>query len=152
MTNEHSFSGGRPEFVRAVAIAVGLVAVLSLLLLAFSWPSANLAPRDLPMLVAGPPQATAPVVQGIERARPGAFDVSTVADEQAARTAIEDRDAYGAVVLAPSGTPRVLTASAASPVVAQLLGQLAASLPPASAGPAGAPGAGRRPRPAGGPP
>jgi hypothetical protein len=137
MTNEHSFSSGRPESVRAVAIALGLVAVLSLLLTAFSWPSANLAPRDLPIVVAGPPQATAPVVQGIERARPGAFDVSTVADEQAARTAIEDRDAYGAVVLAPSGTPRVLTASAASPVVAQLLGQLAASLPPASAGQVG---------------
>jgi hypothetical protein len=44
-------------------------------------------------------------------------------------------------VLSPSGAPRVLTASAASPVVAQLLGQLAASLPPAAGMPGGEAGA-----------
>ncbi|GGU88986.1 hypothetical protein FHX79_11613 [Streptomyces cavourensis] len=41
-------------------------------------------------------------------------------DEVAAREAIEERTVYGAVVAGPEG-PHVLTASAASPVVAQLL-------------------------------
>ena len=129
MKNEYSFSNEKRETARAVALALGLVAVLSVLLVAFSWPSANIAPRDLPIVVAGPPQATAAVERALQQARPGAFDVTAMADEQAARAAIRDRDAYGAVVLAPDGPPTVLTASAASPAVAQLLGQLATSLP-----------------------
>ena len=47
-------------------------------------------------------------------------------DEAAARTAIEDREVYGAFVATSSG-PEVLTASAASPVVAQLLTHAAAA-------------------------
>lgn len=54
------------------------------------------------------------------------------ADEAAARTAIEDRDVYGALVVTPQG-PRLLTASAASPVVAQLLQKAAAEMSPSGA-------------------
>lgn len=45
----------------------------------------------------------------------------------AARAALTGRDAYGAIVTTPSG-PKVLTASAASPVVAQQLDALAQRL------------------------
>ena len=48
----------------------------------------------------------------------------TYADEAAARQAIEDRDVYGAFVATPGGL-KVLSASAASPAVAQLLSQAA---------------------------
>ena len=50
----------------------------------------------------------------------GAFDVQRYADEAAAREAIEDREVYGAWVVTPAG-PKVLTSSAASSLVAQLL-------------------------------
>jgi hypothetical protein len=49
-----------------------------------------------------------------------AFDVRRYADEAAARAAIEDREVYGAFVAMPGGG-KVLTASAASPLVAQQL-------------------------------
>ena len=59
------------------------------------------------------------------------------ADAGEARTAIEDRDVYGAVVLG-AGSPTVLTASAASPTVAQGLSrleqELAKSAQPGGAG------------------
>ncbi len=48
-------------------------------------------------------------------------------DEAAARQAIVDRDALGAIVIRPSG-PTVLKAGAASPAAAQMLDQLAATL------------------------
>ncbi len=67
--------------------------------------------------------------QRLEQARPGAFDVPRYADARAAPAAIEARDVYGAVVLG-SGPPIVLTASAASPAIAQALGQLATTLGP----------------------
>lgn len=65
----------------------------------------------------------------LDQATPGGFAVTVVPDESAARSAIERRDAYGAVVLATAPTPpTLLTASAASPVVAQALNQLGATL------------------------
>ncbi|MGY0022326.1 ABC transporter permease [Streptomyces sp. YJ-C3] len=102
-----------------VALLVPLLAALALW--AFAWPAARTAPRDLPLGVAGPAAAAGPVERQL-RAQDGAFEVHRYADEAAARTAIEDRVVYGAVVAAPAG-PRLLTASAASPVVAQLLQQ-----------------------------
>ena len=97
--------------------------VVALVLTVFAWPSSRLAPRDLPVGVAGP----APAAEAIETKlaqQQGAFDVERYADEPAARQAIEDREVYGAFVATPDG-PKVLTGSAASPVVAQLLSHAA---------------------------
>ncbi|MGW4172134.1 ABC transporter permease [Streptomyces chartreusis] len=106
----------------AVALLVPLLAALALW--AFAWPAARTAPRDLPLGVAGPAAATARVEQQLGR-HEGAFDIHRYADEAAAREAIEDRTVYGAVVVTPQG-PELLTASAASPAVAQLLQQAVA--------------------------
>ena len=102
--------------------------VIAIALAAFAWPAARLAPRDLPIGVAGPGAGS--IEQRLAE-RTGAFDVRRYEDETAVRAAIEDREVYGAVVATPSGTT-VLTASAASPLVAQLLQQAFAA--PANAG------------------
>jgi len=97
--------------------------VVALVLTVFAWPSSRLEPRDLPVGVAGP----APAADAIEAKlaqRAGAFHVERYADESAARDAIEEREVYGAFVATPDG-PKVLTGSAASPVVAQLLSHAA---------------------------
>ncbi|MFI6287854.1 ABC transporter permease [Streptomyces sp. NPDC051018] len=104
---------------RMIAVMVLVPVLVGLALWAFAWPAARTAPRDLPIGVAGPPAAAAPVEQRLEQ-REGAFDVHRYEDEAAARTAVERREVYGAVAVTPEG-PRLLTASAASPVVAGLL-------------------------------
>jgi hypothetical protein len=58
---------------------------------------------------------------------PGACDVTAYGSEAAARGAIEDREVYGAFVAGPSGA-KVLTASGASPAVAQALTHAAADI------------------------
>ncbi|GAB2812506.1 ABC transporter permease [Streptomyces daliensis] len=98
--------------------------IVALALWAFAWPAARTAPRDLPIGVAGPSAAAAPVQQQLEK-RDGAFEIHRYDDAASARTAIEKREIYGAVVVTPKG-PHALTASAASPVVAQLLEQAVA--------------------------
>ena len=115
---------------RAVGAAVGAALLQLIMIVAFSWPAARTEPRDVPIVVTGPQAAV--VADALDRRRPGAFDVRVRPDEAAARAAIADREAYGAVVTAPSG-PKVLTASAASPVVAQQLGAVAAGLRPGGA-------------------
>jgi hypothetical protein len=119
-------AAGHPVRGNVLAVSLGLTAVLCLLVIAFAWPATQLAPRSLPIVVAGPAEATAQVGAALDKAAPGGFAVTVVPDEATARAAIERRDAYGAVVLGQ--TPSVLTASAGSPVVAQLLTQMATTL------------------------
>ncbi|MFI1657090.1 ABC transporter permease [Streptomyces sp. NPDC020472] len=113
----------------AVLLLIPVVAALALSV--FAWPAARLAPRDLPVGVAGPAAAADAVERGLGR-HEGAFEIHRYADAGAARAAIEDRDVYGAVVVTPSGT-ELLTASAASPVVAGLLREAVTAQAPAGA-------------------
>ncbi|GAB7102704.1 membrane protein [Streptomyces phaeofaciens JCM 4814] len=110
-----------PATRRLIAVVLLVPTLAALALWAFAWPSARTAPRDLPLGVAGPAAATAQVEKQLAT-HEGAFEIHHYADEPAAREAIEDRTVYGAVVVTAQG-PELLTASAASPLVAQLLQQ-----------------------------
>ncbi|MFB6847203.1 ABC transporter permease [Streptomyces sp. NPDC056373] len=112
----------RNRHVIAVVVLVPVLAALALW--AFAWPASRIAPRDLPLGVAGPTAAAAQVERQLER-HEGAFEIHRYADEAAARDAIEDRSVYGALVVTPQG-PELLTASAAGPAVAQFLQQAVA--------------------------
>jgi hypothetical protein len=109
----------KPHVMAILAVPV----VTALLLTLFAWPSARLEPRDLPIGVAGAPPAATAIEQRLTT-RDGAFEVHRYADEDAARQAIEDREVYGAFVATPGGL-KLLSASAASPAVAQLLSHAA---------------------------
>ncbi|MFE0457451.1 ABC transporter permease [Streptomyces sp. NPDC058914] len=109
---------------RVIAVVVLVPLLAALALWAFAWPAARTAPRELPLGVAGPAAAAAQVEQRLQQ-HEGAFEIHRYADEAAARAAIEDRTVYGAVVVTAQG-PELLTASAAGPVVAQLLQQAVA--------------------------
>lgn len=110
---------------------LGLAALLSLVLVAFSWPTVNQEPRGVPIAVVGPPEAVGALA---EQAGEEAFDVTVAADRDAAQRLVEDREAYGAVVLGPEGG-EVLVASAASPAVAQLLTRIGGGAPEQIGGP-----------------
>ena len=76
--------------------------VVALVLTVFAWPNSRMAPRDLPVGVAGP----APAADAIEAKlseQEGAFVLERYSDESAAREAIEDREVYGAFVATPAG-------------------------------------------------
>lgn len=118
---------------RAVAIGLGAALLQALMLIAFAWPATNIAPRDLPLAVAGP---QAEMVQArLAGQNAGAFELTTVPDEAAARAAIGNREVYGAIVTG-NGAPRMLVASGASPAVAQQLTQIGQQMSGAPAVPA----------------
>jgi hypothetical protein len=110
-------------------VAVVLPIAFALAVFAFAWPAARLAPRQLPVGIVGTSAASGKLVATLGRAQPGGFDFHLYASASSARTAIDHRDVYGALVITNSGIT-VLEASAASSTVAQLLttvGQQAAN-------------------------
>src|SRR5215510_11120280 len=111
--------------LRALGVVVLVVAVQALTVTVSAWPAANIKPRDLPVVVAGPAPAADVFAKRLAQARPGAFAVTTAPDPTAADQKLRDRDAYGAFLVGPGGLAGVHLASAASPVVAQVLGQVA---------------------------
>ncbi|WP_420595478.1 hypothetical protein [Deinococcus sp.] len=113
-----------------IAVVSALIALVACMLLtAFAWPAVHTAPNHLPLAVVAPAPALAQLQSRLDAARPGAFELRVLADEAEARQAILSREVYGALLLT-SGTPKVLTASAASPAAAQLLAQLPTLLSP----------------------
>ena len=113
-----------PEHRPPAAAILVVPLIVAVVLTLFAWPSSRLEPRDLPIGVAGPEAAVQPLERQLA-AQDGAFDVHRYATEAEARDAIEDREVYGAFVAEPSGAT-VLTSSAGSPAVAQLLTHAAA--------------------------
>ncbi|MFE1270912.1 ABC transporter permease [Streptomyces sp. NPDC058758] len=113
-------SATAPAAGRTTLAVLLLVPVLATLLLwTFAWPAARTAPRDLPVGIAGPAAAADGLARELGR-HEGAFEIHRYEDAAAARSAVEAREVYGAVVVTPAG-PELLTASAGSPVVAGLL-------------------------------
>ena len=117
----------RSPITLGILVALIVVAVQALLVPLFAGPASHVAPRDLPIAVAGPPPAVAAVTERLGAAGAGAFDVRTVADAAAADEAIRTREVYGTLVLTTTAA-ELHIASAASPTVAALLTQAASRL------------------------
>jgi hypothetical protein len=123
------------EPARALAMVLGLTAGLSLILALFVSIAVNSGPNGVRLAVAGPAPAVQQITAALTQAGgPDAFDVTVVNDEAAARAALVERTADGAIVIGRNG-PTVFTASAGSPAIAQALNAAAGEL-------SGAPGAG----------
>jgi hypothetical protein len=117
-----------PPWRQLLIVSLVVPVLVTLAVMAFTWPASKTAPRDLPVGVVN----SEPIALALAHSQPGAFDLHLYPDDAAARTAIDDRDVYGAFEVTP-GHLTVLTATAASPAVAQLLatvGQQAAARMP----------------------
>lgn len=111
---------------RLIIAGIGLAALVTVLVLAFLWPTVTASVKNLPIAVVGDTATTSRLESAIEQKAPGIFDFREAGDRAAAAQLIETRDVYGAIVLGSS--PEVLVSTASSPVAAQLLGGLAPAL------------------------
>ena len=109
-----------PPWRQLLIVSVLLPLVISLAVLAFTWPTARVRPRDVPVGVVGTTATTQHVIAHLDAAQPGAFEFRLYPDAAAARAAIRSREVYGAILARP-GRLGLLEASAAGPAVAALL-------------------------------
>jgi hypothetical protein len=99
---------------RVVLIGVALVATF---IFFFVYPSHDPKPNHLPVGAVGPPEQLAGAIAALER--DGELDVRRFDREAAARSAILERDVYGALILRRK--PKLLVATAASFQVESIL-------------------------------
>lgn len=104
--------------IRAVASAFA-TPILFMLVLAATLVTAfhSPAPHSMALTVAGPGSITAPLIAGLEQSAPGSFDLTQADDAGVARTAVENRDAVGAIVIGAAtadGAPPTVTTYVAS--------------------------------------
>jgi hypothetical protein len=111
------------EAVHAAGVVVALTAVLAVIAIAFGMPAAKSKPHDVPIGAVGPQAVSGLVADLLERTAPDAFELTIYPSETALRSAIRNREVYGGVVIGTDGRT-VLTATGASPAVAQLLTQI----------------------------
>lgn len=111
---------------RIAGVGVVLAIVVSIMVMAFAWPSVTSAVKSVPLAVAGPDAAVQQVEAALAESAPDTFAFVDASDRADAVSRIETREVYGAIVLGDA--PEVLTSSAASPIVSQLLTGIAPKL------------------------
>lgn len=115
----------------AASVLVGLVAA------AFLWPITTASPQHVPLAIAGPAPAVSVVEDQLAAQDEDLFDLTEVADRDAAVEAIEKREVAGAIVVGPE--TEILTTSAGNPQVAQMLAKIGEAMEAAQAGQAAPP-------------
>jgi hypothetical protein len=128
-TAEHST---RPHTKWGFAVLFGIVGavIVGIVVLAFVWPIATASAKNLPIAISGPSASVSAVEKAVDANASGVIDFRHVSGQDAAVAKIEDRSVYGAIILpsTPGTSPTVLTASAGSTVVTNLLTGVATQL------------------------
>ena len=106
---------------RAAGIVIALTIAVAIIAIAFALPAARSRPHDVPIGTTGPQAERVAAV--LRQSAPGAFRITRYADEASLRAAIRNRDEYGGLAFGAAG-PTLLTATRASPTVAQVLTQV----------------------------
>lgn len=105
---------------KLAGILLGLLAILTVMLLAFAAPALNSGPQDLPLAVSGPESGVSRVAAALDEQSPGAFEVTAYDGPDEAADAIRDRAAVGGIVVEGDAIT-IQTASGAGPAYSQLL-------------------------------
>lgn len=128
VTQENRTETGTERPVRRLlTVLVGVPALLIVMLLCFLTPSLNAGAKDLPLAIAGPPQATNRITSALEAKAPGSFETTAYEQPDQARQAVKDRRAVGAIAVGANGIT-VMTASGAGTPYIQLLKGIGAGL------------------------
>lgn len=122
-TSTAETSARKPSLKQALLAAVFAAAIVTVILLAFSWPTVTSDPKDLPIAAVGDQEQ---IDQITADAPDGMLDLKKVDTRAEAQQLIREREVYGAFVLGDD--PEILTSTAASPPVAQQLSGIAAQM------------------------
>lgn len=113
----------KPSIKQALLAAVFAAAIVTIILLAFSWPTVTSEPKNLPVAAVGDQEQ---IDQIAANAPEGMLDLKKVDSRAETQQLIREREVYGAFIVGDE--PEILTSTAASPAVAQQLNGIASQM------------------------
>jgi hypothetical protein len=106
--------------VRRLGLPVALAAFVTLLAVAFAWPTSNVHPRGVPVALSGSAAFVGTTSRALNASAPGAFDVTVAPTEAAGRAMVADNQVDGLFEQTDRG-PELVLGAAGRPAVAELL-------------------------------
>ena len=106
---------------KVIAIAMLASVIVSIVILAFTWPTKAMETKNLPVSIAGPEAAVSQFEQGLKDRGIETFEFKQASSREDAERQIKERETYGAIVFTEGAAPEVMTAPAANASANQML-------------------------------
>ena len=118
----------RSSWIKVISTSLLASLIVSLVILAFTWPTKTMEAKNLPVSIAGPEVTVSQFEQSLKDQGIETFELKQATSREDAENQIKQRETYGAIVFTEGAAPEVLTAPAANAAATQMLNGVATQL------------------------
>ena len=118
----------RSSWIKVISTSLLASLIVSLVILAFTWPTKTMEAKNLPVSIAGPEVTVSQFEQSLKDRGIETFELKQATSREDAENQIKQRETYGAIVFTEGAAPEVLTAPAANAAATQMLNGVATQL------------------------
>ena len=127
-TNTPAETPERSSWIKVISTSLLASLIVSLVILAFTWPTKTMEAKNLPVSIAGPEVTVSQFEQSLKDRGIETFELKQAVSREDAENQIKQRETYGAIVFTEGAAPEVLTAPAANAAATQMLNGVATQL------------------------
>ena len=118
----------RSSWIKVISTSLLASLIVSLVILAFTWPTKTMETKNLPVSIAGPEVTVSQFEQSLKDRGIETFELKQATSREDAEQQIKQRETYGAIIFTEGAAPEVLTAPAANAAATQMLNGVATQL------------------------
>ena len=118
----------RSSWIKVISTSLLASLIVSLVILAFTWPTKTMEAKNLPVSIAGPEVNVSQFEQSLKDKGIETFELKQASSREEAEQQIRQRETYGAIIFTEGAAPEVLTAPAADAAATQMLNGVATQL------------------------
>lgn len=118
----------RSSWIKVISTSLLASLIVSLVILAFTWPTKTMEAKNLPVSIAGPEVTVSQFEQSLKDQGIETFELKQATSREDAENQIKQRETYGAIIFTEGAAPEVLTAPAANAAATQMLNGVATQL------------------------
>ena len=127
-TNTPAETPERSSWIKVISTSLLASLIVSLVILAFTWPTKTMEAKNLPVSITGPEVTVSQFEQSLKDRGIETFELKQATSREDAENQIKQRETYGAIVFTEGAAPEVLTAPAANAAATQMLNGVATQL------------------------
>ena len=118
----------RSSWIKVISTSLLASLIVTVVILAFTWPTKTMEAKNLPVSIAGPEVTVSQFEQSLKDQGIETFDLKQASSREEAEQQIKQRETYGAIIFTEGAAPEVLTAPAANAAATQMLNGVATQL------------------------